>query len=139
MTPYFGIGGRIINDNNVFCILHQLILSLLARFNGPQLKNNSYWLWKFHNFKVALYLSMGLSSKSTSLRTIPPIKVGLIGKKKLCSVNNMVVMDHHGVFHLSKPQIPMIIPWCQHLVTIKHPKELAKIFCAHIWIFVGQL
>jgi hypothetical protein len=82
MTPSFGIRGRIINDNKIFIA----------------------------SFKVALYLLMELSSKSTSLKKIPPIKVGLIGKKKLCSTNNMVVMDHREVFHLSKPQIPMIIP-----------------------------
>ncbi len=58
------------------------ILPLLMRFIGPLLNSNGFWWHNFHNFKVALDLLMGPSSKSISLGIIRPIVIGLMGRKR---------------------------------------------------------
>jgi len=48
----------------------------------PLLGSDKFWQHKFHNSKAALDLLMGPSSKSINLRTIYPIKLGLMGENK---------------------------------------------------------
>jgi len=72
-------------------------MPLLMRFNGPLLNDNEFWQHSFHNSKATLDLLMGPSSKSISIGTICPIIDGLMGLKKIC-MNNMIIVDHHWLF-----------------------------------------
>jgi len=55
------------------------ILLILMKSNGQLLRIDKCKWFNFHNFKVALDLSMGPSSKSVGPRTILHIEASLMG------------------------------------------------------------
>jgi hypothetical protein len=80
MTPSFGIEKNVINDDNIFtasCINFVVAIKI----QWP--RSNKSWLPRFHSVRAELDLLMKLSSKSISLGIIPPVIVGLMGKKNV--------------------------------------------------------
>ncbi len=69
------------NDNGIF-ITSCMNPPLLMRSDGLLLKSNGSWVHNSCNSKVVLDLLMVHSSKYINLKTIRPIGIGLMGKRR---------------------------------------------------------
>jgi hypothetical protein len=79
MTPSFGIQKNAKNDD-IILIASCINFVVAIKIKWP--RSNKCWLPRFHSVRATLDLLMKLSLNSISLGIIPPIIVGLMGKKK---------------------------------------------------------
>ncbi len=80
-----------------YSLHHASTMHLVMKTSGPQLKKHP-WVHICRNFPVVLGSLMALWLKSTSHGKNEAHHTWFNGWKKIYAMNNMIIVDHHGLF-----------------------------------------
>ncbi len=115
---------------HIYCILHQLCHCW---------QNSLAHCWiviDFGDITSVILSCIGFIDETIKIHNLwnnPSHHSWFNGRKKMYCMNNIVVMDHCGLFIYLDLEYPR--SYHEYLSPIKHSQIIALVFCSHKWVF----
>jgi hypothetical protein len=121
-----GIGTKVQKMMMAYLLYLASILPILMNFGDPLLKSNRFWLHSFYMYRHF--------HQNHKLWNNPSHHNWFKGRKKMYCMNNIVVVDHYGLFIY----LDLVYLRSYHDVNIFCQLNIHKSWCqyfVHTWIF----